>query len=90
LHGDDASWQLAGVLPPAAQTLDALDDIEQRSLEANLELRAAQKTLDGLAKQSGIVRTQAWLPELAADVHALRVRGVHAQAPWHVHVPLPF
>jgi len=75
LHGDEAGWQLANVLPSAPQTLDALDDIEQRALLANLELRAAQKTLDGLAKQSGIVRTEAWLPEVAADVHALRVRG---------------
>ncbi|HTU64028.1 MAG TPA: TolC family protein [Polyangiales bacterium] len=75
LHGDEASWQLAGGLAPAPENLDKLDDVEQRALTANLEVRAAQKTLDSLAKQSGIVRTAAWLPELAADVHALRVRG---------------
>jgi cobalt-zinc-cadmium efflux system outer membrane protein len=75
LHGDETSWQIAGALAPAPEKLDKLDDVERRALAANLELRAAQKTLDSLAKQSGIVRTEAWLPELAADVHALRVRG---------------
>jgi outer membrane protein TolC len=75
LHGDETRWQIAGQLAPAPEALEKLDDIEGRALRANLELRAAQKTLDSLAKQSGIVRTEAWLPELAADVHALRVRG---------------
>lgn len=75
LHGDETSWQLAAVLPTAPAKLDTLEDVEHRALAANLELRAAQKTLDSLAKQSGIVRTEAWLPEVAADVHTLRVRG---------------
>ena len=75
LHGDETNWQLAAALPAAPPKLDSLDDVEQRALGANLELRAAQKTLDSLAKQSGIVRTEAWLPEVSADVHALRVRG---------------
>lgn len=75
LHGDETNWQIAGALAPAPEKLGELDDIEQRALAANLELRAAQKTLDSLAKQTGILRTEAWLPELAADVHALRVRG---------------
>jgi len=75
LHGAETGWQIAGALAAAPARLDKLDDIEQRALSANLELRAAQKTLDSFAKQSGIVRTEAWLPELAADLHALRVRG---------------
>ena len=41
-------------------------------------LRAAQKRLEGLAKQSGVVRTQAWLPEVVADVHALRTESEEA------------
>lgn len=75
LHGDATRWTLAESLGVAPGSIEALDDVERRALLANLDLRAANKTLDSLAKQSGIVRTQAWLPEIAADVHALRVRG---------------
>jgi outer membrane protein TolC len=75
LHGAATKWQLSSVLSSPAQSPGVPEDLEQRALGANLELRAAQKTLDSLAKQSGVVRTEGWLPELNADVHALRVQG---------------
>lgn len=75
LHGAETQWQVARVLPPAAASVDVGPDLESEAFQANLDLRAMRKQLDALAKQSGVVRTRAWLPELAADVHALRVRG---------------
>ena len=74
LHGEETEWQVKAALEPAPEQLTVADDIERRALEANLDLRASQKRLAGLAKQSGIVRTRAWLPEVAADVHALRTK----------------
>lgn len=58
---------------PAPVETPRIDDIEARALAANLDLRALKKRLDGLTKQSSVVQTQAWLPELEADIHALRV-----------------
>ncbi|MET0390084.1 MAG: TolC family protein [Polyangiales bacterium] len=81
LHGEQTPWALEAALVEAPSKIEALDDLERRALLANLDLKAANKTLDGLAQQSGIVRTQAWLPEIAADVHALRVRGETADHP---------
>ena len=78
LHGDETSWRIESRLGAVPEELTVAEDIERRALSANLELRAAQKQLDGLAKQSGIVRTRAWLPEIAADVHVLRVREEEA------------
>jgi outer membrane protein, heavy metal efflux system len=75
LHGEQTDWRIARELPRAPESVEVGPDLEQQAFEANLDLRAARKQLDGLAKQSGVIRTRAWLPELAADVHALRVRG---------------
>lgn len=61
-----------------------VDDFEARVLAANLDLRALKKRIDGLTKQSTVVGTQAWLPELEADVHALRVEpeAGSSREPW--------
>ena len=73
LHGEYTRWTIAGSLPQAPAEVPVKEDLERDALQANLDLRASRKQLDALAKQSGFVRTRAWLPELAADVHALRV-----------------
>lgn len=78
LHGEQTGWRIKDPLASVPEQLTVADDIERRALEQNLDLRAAHKRLEGLAKQSGVVRTQAWLPEVAADVHALRTKNEDA------------
>lgn len=75
LHGDQTTWEIKGDLPVAPDAPPQLDDVERRALEANLDMQASKKRLDALSKQSGVLRTEAWLPEVAADVHALRVKS---------------
>ncbi|HKU41740.1 MAG TPA: TolC family protein [Polyangiales bacterium] len=72
LHGEQTGWQIQRVLQDAPDEL-AADDLESAAIGANLDLRAAHKRLEGLSKQSGIARTEGWVPEVLADVHALRV-----------------
>ena len=79
LHGDETGWQIASSLRGVPEQLAVADDLERRAIEANLDLRASQKRLSGLSRQSGVVRTEAWLPEVAADVHALRVKDEDAR-----------
>jgi outer membrane protein TolC len=45
---------------------------EARALEASLELGATRNRLEALARRTGVARTQGWLPDVAADVHALQ------------------
>lgn len=78
LHGEQTAWRIKDALASVPEQLTVADDIERQAIEQNLDLRAAHKRLEGLAKQSGIVRTQAWLPEVAADVHALRTKNEDA------------
>ena len=75
LYGEQTEWQMAGGLPDAPDASAPTDGLERAALEANLDLRATHKRLDALAKQTGVVRTEGWLPEVAADVHALRVKA---------------
>jgi outer membrane protein TolC len=72
LHGAETSWTLDSQLRAVPEQAPALKELERQAIEANLELRAAEKRLDALAKRTGIARTQGWLPEVAVDVHTLR------------------
>ena len=74
LHGEDTAWAVKAPLAEAPAQLEVENDLEQRALEASLTLRASKKRLEGLARRTGIVRTEAWLPEVAVDVHTLRVK----------------
>ena len=73
LAENQSAWTIVEALTAAPAEPPRGDDIEAQALATNLDLRALKKRSDGLAKQSTVVRTQAWLPELDADVHALRV-----------------
>jgi cobalt-zinc-cadmium efflux system outer membrane protein len=75
LHGEQTAWRLEPSSPEVPEELPALADFEKKALEANLELRAAQKRLDALARRTGVSRTEGWLPEVAVDVHSLRTDG---------------
>jgi cobalt-zinc-cadmium efflux system outer membrane protein len=72
LHGEDTRWSVAPGLRPVPEQLPAMDGLESRVLAANLDLRAADKRLEALARRTGIARTEGWLPEVAMDVHSLR------------------
>jgi outer membrane protein TolC len=71
LHGKATEWKLSGGLEPVPEELALVDDVERRALAANLDLAAAEKRLDAIAKRTGIVRTEGWLPRLDVDVHSL-------------------
>lgn len=75
LRGDETQWQTRERLHDAPEQLDLPHDFEHVALDANLDLRAAKKHLEGLAKQSGIAQTEGWLPEVVADAHALRLKS---------------
>lgn len=95
LHGEDTRWSVAAALRPVPEQLPAMDGLESRVLAANLDLRAAEKRLEALARRTGIARTEGWLPEVAMDVHSLRTdpeQGGDSEWRWgggvSVEVPL--
>jgi cobalt-zinc-cadmium efflux system outer membrane protein len=71
LFGKATEWTLAGQLAPVPDELAEVENLERRTLEVNLDLRATEQRLEALARQTGIARTEGWLPHLDADVHAL-------------------
>lgn len=79
LHGPETAWEVKPVLAEAPSEVAVSEQIEQVALEANLGLRASKKRLDALAKRTGIARTEAWLPEVAVDVHSLRTKNEDAR-----------
>jgi outer membrane protein, heavy metal efflux system len=71
LHGAAAGWTLSAELAPVPETPAALQNVEQRVLAANLDLRATAQRLEAIAKRTGVTRTQGLLPHIDLDVHAL-------------------
>lgn len=78
LHGEQTEWLVGDTLAVAPDQLTQPDDLERQALEANFDLRASHKRLDALAKQTGVSRARAWLPEVTADVHTLRAKDERA------------
>jgi cobalt-zinc-cadmium efflux system outer membrane protein len=72
LHGEYTEWKVDAAVQPVPEQVPSTAEIERKALEANLELRAAHKRLDALARRTGVARTQGFLPEVALDVHTLR------------------
>ncbi|MFO0684341.1 MAG: TolC family protein [Sandaracinus sp.] len=71
LHGDDTAWTIAGALAPAPEAPADPEDLETRAVDASLALRALAATMVGHARRAGLARTEALLPELLVDLHAL-------------------
>lgn len=71
LHGEEASWSIAGDLAAIPETTNDRDDLETAAIEASLELRALASVMTGEARRAGLARTEALLPELLVDLHAL-------------------
>jgi outer membrane protein TolC len=71
LSRSDGTWTVAPelVAPQAEHAVQV--DLERLALEANLDLQAAERRLDALARRTGVTRWRGLLPEVAFDVHAL-------------------
>ena len=71
LYGEQTAWSVDPHVHELPEQHPTVENLEGKALAANLELRAAQKRLDALAKRTGIARTEGWLPSVSADVHSL-------------------
>jgi cobalt-zinc-cadmium efflux system outer membrane protein len=65
------SWQIREFMQPAPVSAPAPDQLEQRTLRANLALQSARQSLIALARAAGATRTEGLVPDVAVDVHAL-------------------
>ncbi len=71
LTGADTEWSIAGTLAPIPEVTEPAEDLERRAIEASLALRALSSVMIGEARRAGLARTEALLPELLVDLHAL-------------------
>ncbi len=71
LHGDEIEWTVSAALAPVPEAPPDVDEIETRAVDTSLELAATRSKLEALARETGVSRTEGWLPEIAVDVHAL-------------------
>jgi cobalt-zinc-cadmium efflux system outer membrane protein len=96
LHGEQAGWQIDGSLPLLPEAPPTTTDLENRAIAASLELAAGRSDLEALADQTGLERTEGWMPGVAIDYHALvggpsdspQSSGVRSGAGISVSVPL--
>ena len=72
LHGVDTTFSFAKSQPSVPESLAAADDLETRVLRASFDLKARKSHLEALGRQAGLSRAEGWLPDVAADVHALQ------------------
>lgn len=70
-YGTDTAWRVRDALPAAPEQAAVPEKLETRALRASLDLMEAKQRLEGLARRAGITRTEGWLPDVTADVHAL-------------------
>jgi outer membrane protein, heavy metal efflux system len=71
LHAEHTAWTIDASLPALPDGLPTIDDLENVALTASLELAASRSELEAIAQQTGLARTEGWLPEIAVDYHAL-------------------
>src|SRR5690606_10291853 len=72
VHGNEANWRIATSLPPVPESPTLEGELEARVLRANLDLLELSQRLEGLARESGALRTAGWLPDVTVDVHGLQ------------------
>lgn len=70
-HGPDTAWRVRGELPAAPEQSSVPEQLETKALRASFDLMEAKQRLEGLARRAGFTRTEGWLPDVTADVHAL-------------------
>jgi cobalt-zinc-cadmium efflux system outer membrane protein len=89
LWGTDTRWTAPSRLPDPPVSEVAMDDVERRAVEENLDLAMGRKQIEAAARKLGIQRSLGLLPEAEAGVAAERDPG----EPWAVgpalSVPIP-
>lgn len=65
-------WRVETELGPVPEKTSIQSDLESQALRANLDLSEARHRLEGLARRTGLARTEGWLPDIALDAHGLR------------------
>lgn len=94
LHGDALDWSIARELSPAPATPPALDALETRAVEANLDLDANRSRQTAAARRTRLAQVDGWVPDIDVDVHGLYANEPGAGDPWRfgggvsVSVPL--
>jgi outer membrane protein TolC len=71
-HGADAQWRVESELGAVPEKPKTPADLEAQALRASLELSETRHRLEGLARRTGLSRTEGWLPDIAVDAHGLR------------------
>ncbi len=72
LSGEETAWEALGTLEALPDEPSLPDALEREALEASLALAGTRSRLEAIARRTGIARTEGWLPDVTADVHAER------------------
>lgn len=75
LHGAETAWQLSPSFAPIPETLSIPADLESRAIAASLDLRAIERRLEAAGHRTGVARARGYVPEVAVDMHALRLKA---------------
>ena len=72
IAGSGLEWALASPLPePSAEPeLPEVEELEQRAIEASLELAEVRAEVDALGRAVGLARTEGLLPDIMVGFHA--------------------
>lgn len=69
--GGETPLRTRTFLDPAPEMLPPADKVESRVIQASFDLMAARSRMEAVAQRHGLATTQAWLPDMALDLHAL-------------------
>jgi outer membrane protein TolC len=72
LSGEATTWAVEGTLEALPEAPSIPDALEREAIEASLALAGTRSRLEAVARRTGIARTEGWLPDITADVHAER------------------
>ncbi len=75
LHGKDTGWKIAGNLAVVPESAPEVRGVEGRAVEKSLHLAEARSRLEALARQSGLSRTEGWLPDIEVSGRAAELSG---------------
>ena len=93
LHGEDAGWTASEAVPglPEAVAPEAAgtsEDVEREVIRTSFALGEARSRLEALARETGIARTEGWLPEITVDAHTER-DGARWEIGGGAHISVP-
>jgi outer membrane protein TolC len=89
LSGDQTKWTAAGMLGELPVAAPALDDLEQASVEASLDLTAGRERVVGAQNNLGAERIRAWLPDVGVGISVVEHgAGVEVGPALRIGIPL--